>query len=232
LGFICGLFVITLYDPVSAMNNGTSGNDSSNPRHIVLLGASIGEAWNISDVPDRVETTEYTFEYVGEYAADKRRALDSILDRGLQKPDAIIIKQCAAYFPGEPEKLKAYTKSYVEACREEGVVPILATVVPVTRSFPLRIWLLSLFRGKWRYPKGTFEAIITFNDWIRDYAQTQGLAVLDLEAAVRTSETDRHLNGRYAKIDGLHINEKAYRELDEIVIPTVKNVEFQGEKGK
>ena len=50
--------------------------------------------------------------------------------------------------------------------------------------------------------------------------------VLDLEAALRISPSDRHLNGRYARIDGLHINERAYKELDKIVTPAMDRVEF------
>ena len=208
------------------MNGTTSSNESDSPRHIVLLGASVGGAWNISSLPDRTGNSEYTFEYICEYSADKSEKLASILDRGRETPDAIIIKECAAYFPGESEELKTLIRGWVGACQDENVIPLLATVVPVVRSFPMRIFLLSLLHGKWRYPKGTFEAIIKFNDWIKDYAEKEGLVVLDLEAALRTSSSDRHLNGRYARKDGLHINEKAYAELDEIVIPAMGRVEF------
>ena len=208
------------------MDGTTSGDESDSPRHIVLLGASVGEAWNISGLPDRTGNSEYTFEYIGEYSADKSEKLASILERGREKPDVIIIKECAAYFPGGSEKLKPLIRGWVGECRDEGVVPVLATVVPVVRSFSLRIFLLNLLHGKWRYPKGVFEAIIEFNDWVRDYAGEEGLVVLDLEAALRTSSSDRHLNGRFARRDGLHINEKAYVELDGIVIPTMNMVEF------
>lgn len=221
------LFLLSfLSDPVSAMNGNMSGNSSDSARHIVLLGASVGKAWSISGLPDRIGNSEYTFEYAGEYSADKSEKLASILDRGQEKPDAIIIKECAAFFPGASEKLKPLIRDWVGACRDEGVIPVLATVVPVVRSFPLRVFFLNLLHGKWRYPKGVFEAIIEFNDWVRDYAGEEGLVVLDLEAALRTSSCDRHLNGRYARKDGLHINEKAYMELDRIVIPAMNMVEF------
>ena len=221
------LFLLSfLSDPVSGMNGTTSGNESGSPRHIVLLGASVGGAWNISGLSDRMGNSEYTFEYICEYSDDKSEKLASILNRGQEKPAAIIIKECAAYFPGGSVKLKALIRGWVGACRDEDVIPVLATVVPVVRSFPLRIFFLSLLHGKWKYPKGTFEAISEFNDWVRDYAGEEGLVVLDLEAALRTSSCDRHLNGRYAKIDGLHVNEKAYRELDMIVIPAMNKVEF------
>lgn len=208
------------------MNGTTLSSESGRLRHIVLLGASVGEAWNIAGLSDRTGSSEYAFEYAGEYSADKSEKLASILGRGQEEPDAIIIKECAAYFPGESEKLKVLIRGWVGACRDEDVIPVLATVVPVVRSFPLRVFILSLLHGKWRYPKGTFEAIIEFNDWVRDYAEEEDLVVLDLEAALRTSSSDRHLNGRYARKDGLHINEKAYVELDRIVIPAMNRIEF------
>lgn len=216
---------------VGAMDNSASGSERASTRHIVLLGASVGEAWNISEMPNRIKNTDYTFEYVGEYSADKSQQLASILDRGLEKPDVVIIKLCAAYFPGDPDKYKTFIENWIGDCREKGVIPVLATVVPVTKSYPLRIFMLSLLRWKWRYPRGNFEAIIEFNDWIRDYAHSEGLVVLDLEAALRTSQSDRHLNGRYAKADGLHINERAYAELDRIMMQTVKSIEFREGQG-
>ena len=213
------------------MDNDIPGNGSASPRHILLLGASVGEAWRIAGLPERIDAEGFTFEYVGEYSADKSEKLAAILDRGQEKPDVVIIKLCAAYFPGEPEQYKTLIERWIGDCREKGVVPVLATVVPVTRSFPLRIFVLSLLHAKWRYPKGKYEAIIEFNDWIRDHAKGEGLVVLDLEAALRTSQSDRHLNGRYAKADGLHINEKAYAELDKLMLQTVHRIEFKEERG-
>lgn len=208
------------------MNGTTPVGSSESARHIVLLGASVGEAWNIPGLPDRIGSSGYVFEYMGEYSADKSKKLTSILEREQEKPDVIIIKECAAYFPAGSDGLKPLIKGWVGECRDAGVVPVLATVVPVVRSFSLRVFLLNLLHGKWVYPRGTFEAIIEFNDWVREYAREEGLVVLDLEAALRTSPSDRHLNGRYARKDGLHINERAYGELDGIVIPAMDKVQL------
>jgi hypothetical protein len=37
------------------------------------------------------------------------------------------------------------------------------------------------------------QALLQYNDWIRSYAKQEGLTVLDLEKALRTSESDRSL---------------------------------------
>jgi hypothetical protein len=49
----------------------------------------------------------------------------------------------------------------------------------------------------------------------------EGLAVFDLESVLRQNESNRHLKGKFARRDGLHLNARAWRELDKIVIPTL-----------
>ena len=199
---------------------------SEKTRHIVLIGASVGRAWDFAELPRRVGDSRYVFEYVGNYSPNKSDLLKEVLGREENRPDAVILKECAAFFPGSSERMKDYIVEWVGWCREADVIPMVTTVVPVVKSFPLRIFIYNLFHGKWGYPKGTFESIIAFNDWIKEYAAEGGLVVVDLEGAVRTSATDRHLNGRYAFRDGLHLNAKAYRELDKIVIPALSEVKF------
>lgn len=195
-------------------------------RHIVLLGASVGKAWDFPGLPSRVSAGDYTCESVTEYRFNKSDELTAILGRAQDKPDAVIIKECAAFFPGDFSKYQGLVHRWVGECRSAGVVPILATVVPVTRTYALRTFALHLIRGKILYPKGTFEGIIAYNDWVREYAAEEGLALLDLEAAVRVSSRDRHLKESFARRDGLHLNTKAYRELDRIVVPALQRVVY------
>jgi len=209
-----------------AMEDEMTESGSGKTRHIVLIGASVGRAWEIAKLPERIGDDRYEFEYVGNYSPNKSELLKEVLSRRENRPDAVILKECAAFFPGSSEKMREYMVEWVGWCREADVVPMIATVVPVVKSYPLRMFIYNLLHGKWGYPKGVFESVIAFNDWIKEYAAGEGLVVVDLEAAVRTSAADRHLNGRYAFRDGLHLNAKAYRELDIIVIPAVSKVEF------
>lgn len=192
--------------------------------HVVLVGASVGKAWDFPGLPARMGSDDYTFESVTKYRFDKGDEIAAILERTARRPDAVIIKECAAFFPGDLAKYQGLVKRWVGECRKAGVAPVLATVVPVTRTYPLRTFVLHLLRGKWLYPKGTFEGIVAYNDWVREYAASERLALLDLEAAVRVSPANRHLKESFARKDGLHLNEKAYRELDRIVIPGLQRV--------
>jgi len=225
------LFIIlfTLY----AVNKCSSAQETDmipsgtkKPKHIILLGASVGKAWDISELPKRINNYNYAFETVTVYSFDKSKELLEILNRSQNKPEAIIIKECAAYFPGNFEEYKNLIIECVNLCRKNNVVPILATVVPVLKSFPLRSLLINLREKKIRFPFHAFDGIITFNDWIRSYANKEGIVVLDLEEALRISCSDRHLNAKFAKKDGLHLNERGYKELDKIVIPTLNKIEW------
>ncbi len=195
-------------------------------KHVVLLGASVGHAWNIEALPDRVAAAkDYRFEYVGEYAFDKTEALRKILQRKQNKPDAIFIKECAAYFPGDLSQYQELMKGWVKECRQAKVVPIPTTVVPVvsTKNKPIKDRLKDFIKTVLGRPTTAtqLEGIFRYNDWVRVYAAQEGLTVLDLETPLRTSADDRSLRVDLHSGDGLHLNSTAYGLLDTIVVPTL-----------
>jgi len=195
-------------------------------KHVVLLGASVGQAWSIEALPDRVAAAQgYRFEYVGEYAFDKTEALRKILQRKENRPDAILIKECAAYFPGDLRRYQELLKEWVKECRKAKVIPIPTTVVPVisTKNKPMKDRLKDFIKTLLGRPTTAtqLEGIFRYNDWIREYAAQEGLTVLDLEAPLRTSQDDRSLRVDLHSGDGLHLNSTAYEILDTIVVPTL-----------
>lgn len=173
------------------------------PRRVILIGASVGEAWNFPQLPARVKNPAFVLEYVGQYDFDKSEPLRKVLGRTQKKPDAVILKECAAYFPGDLTQYRAQVKQWVAACRKANVKPILATVCPVTQQ------------------GDQLKGLLAYNDWVRNYAASEHLPVLDLEAALRRSPIDRRLDPRYADSDGLHLVQAGYRRLDPIVIPVL-----------
>jgi len=196
-------------------------------KHIVLLGASVGQAWDIEGLPDRVAAAQgYRFEYVGEYAFDKTEALRKILRWKQNKPDAVFIKECAAYFPGDLRQYQELMKKWVNECKLAGVNPILTTVVPVVDSKEKR-WqdqLKDFIKTLLGRPTTATQlaGIYQYNDWVRVYAAQEGLTVLDLEAPLRTSQDDRSLRVDLHSGDGLHLNSKAYEILDAVVVPALE----------
>ncbi len=175
---------------------------------IAFICASVGSAWNINEHFPGLNIAVYE-----EYQFDKGNVIRDLL--GSAKPDIIMIKECAAYFPpGEEgaamEVYRDLVRGWVNLCRGEAVIVVLTTVVPIDPGNPGN-------RG------GQLESILEYNDWIHDYSRSENISVLDLEAAVRASEGNRVLDPVYDCGDGLHLNDRAYSErLDHILIPVLE----------
>lgn len=230
------LILVIGIDPVQGCPDEREKTTSSNPasplKRIILLGASVGRAWNIEGLPERIKNHEYVFEYVhGGSTFDKSEKLKELLRHG-NKPGAIFLKECAAYFPGDLEADKNLMKGWISDCQQMGVVPIPTTVVPVTRLHSLKKFLIDILKRRNPFSFGgpfntrRNRAILEYNDWLRAYCQEKGLAVLDLESAVRYGAKNRYLRESLARIDGLHLNRKAYLRLDQIVLPTLEKVNW------
>ena len=190
-------------------------------KRILLIGASVGDSWNIAKLPERTKLAGYTFESVAEYQFDKSQVVEGVITTG-DKPDFVILKECAAYFPGDLQRYKQFIQGWVATLREHHITPILTTVVPVTTPS-----LLSLSYVKHLVKKVTRNRVpvderlpylLEYNDWVRSYAAQEGLALLDLEAALRNNVQERKLRDDLAAEDGLHLNEQAYRVLDKLVV--------------
>ncbi len=157
--------------------------------------------------------------------------LHLILLRKENRPNAIFIKECAAYFPGDLQSYQRLMETWIKQCREAKVIPIPTTVVPVIRPDSLKIKVKELIKRILGRPTSEtqIKEILRYNDWIKSYARKEGLTVLDLETPLHISDMDRSLRLDLHSGDGLHLNEKAYALLDRIVIPTLDKA-FGGQK--
>ena len=203
-------------------------------KHVILLGASVGHAWDIEKLPHRVNNRDFMFEFAGEYEFDKSKELKKILQRTTDKADAVILKECAAYFPGNFEKQKKLMEEWINKLQEKNIVPIPATVVPVTTpKFLSAAYFKNLLKRYIYKDKIPMEAklkyILEYNDWIKQYSKERGLTVLDLEGALRINDSDRRLRPDLTSGDGLHLNKKAYSIIDNIVVSTLSKA-FEGKR--
>jgi len=190
---------------------------------VVLLGASVGRDWAFSELPGRVGLEGIVCEFVAHYEFDKRPALDALLARTDGCASVIVLKECAAYFPGIPGAQRAIVDDFVGRCRAAGVVPVLATVAPVVldRSWSGRLRdLRAVTRGRPR-PQDRLRALLAFNDALRLIALEERLPLLDLESALRQDAHDRSLRPELTSGDGLHLNAEAYRRLDAAAASTL-----------
>ena len=181
-------------------------------KYVVLVGASVGKAWKFPKLTQRHDIGKHiVLSYRCRYDFDKSSELNNLLNAPFPVY-AIIIKECSAYFPRDLKSSEAKIKTWVDQIRSHNIIPVLATVVPVTME-------------RDSSSPGKFKSLVKFNDFIRDYAAQEGLPLLDLEAALRISDTDRHLRPDYAQPDGTHLVPMAYNAaLDKIAIQLIKQL--------
>jgi hypothetical protein len=192
---------------------------TSKEKRFILVGASVGHAWSFSQWPIRMKQTNIICEMIAAYTFDKTEALEEVFMRPKRKfrltksyflgflkpapkrPDYVIIKECAAYFPGDQEKYKSLVKEWLTLCTQNNIRPVLATVVPITLEHS-------------QNRPGRLEGILAYNDWVRSYAQSNNIPCLDLEVMLRVNDNQRSLRLELTSGDGLHLNQEAYRILD------------------
>jgi len=230
------LIILLAFLSISCKEEKTIMAENNQPKkHVLLLGASVGEAWDFPNLSVRTDNSSYKFEFIAKYEPDKSDILNQAIQRTENKPDVVIIKQCAAYIradvdtydPKHVEGYKQLAQKWVGQLSEKKIVPIIATIVPISEEIPTwnkfkRLVKKYIFRKKIRpfYPNIRLKGISDYNDWVKAYSEKNGLTFLDLEAPLHISDTNRFLKPELTT-DGLHINKNAYQKLDHIVFPAL-----------
>ncbi len=121
-------------------------------------------------------------------------------------PEQVVVKMCAInLLPDAPgvDETRYYFTQMIETIRRQGVKPVLATTVPVTRA--------------WDQAEagGTATAKIrSFNEWVRSYGRAHHDIVLDYASVL--SDDDGYLIDTFSE-DGLHPNESGRRRMLELI---------------
>ena len=105
-------------------------------------------------------------------------------------------------------------KSMVDLARENGVRPILASVLPAA-VYP------------WRPEIQPIEKILALNQWMKEYAATEGLGYLDYYSAM---VNDQHGLKPEFSGDGVHPNEAGYTIMASIVADAIAKSKLQPSK--
>jgi hypothetical protein len=208
--------VVRIICLMGALLYGTMGMASSEnveqPRRVVLVGASIGKAWHFEHLGERVKLPGYRFEYLGVYDFDKGKLVSNLVTNP-DKPDIVLIKECATYFPGDVEQYHLLIKSWVDTLLAAGIRPVIVTTAPVaepTGLLPRAKTLIKRLLGM----QTTHESVMVYNDWLKEYAKNKNIPLFDLEAVLRRSANERWLKPEYDEGDGLHLNAAAYTVMD------------------
>jgi len=127
------------------------------------------------------------------------------------KPKATIIKFCSINIrPHMPlSSLRDGMTIMAELSDSRGIIPIVSTIIP---------------SGKPEAKIGDFsvvDSLSKFNDWVRVFASEKNYPLIDFAKAI--ADDDGFLP-RDCSVDPVHLNEKGYEVLSEVMKPVLSEV--------
>ena len=175
--------------------NGKLGVPVEGETRVVFLGDSITEAWDLSvffkgkPYVNRGISGQTTPQILLRFRQDVI-ALN---------PDTVVILAGTNDIaentgPTSVGAIEDNLKSMVDLARKNGVRPILASVLPAA-TYP------------WRLEIRPIDKILALNQWMKEYAATEGIGYVDYYSAM---VTDRHGLKAELSSDGVHPNEAGY----------------------
>ncbi len=163
------------------------------PLRVVFMGASITHRWNLEAAfPDvHMINRGVGGQLVPHMLARFKR---DVIDL---KPKAAIFKFCSINIRPHTnsQTLRDAMTLMVETARAHDITPIVATIIPA---------------GKPEAHIGEFsvvDSLASFNDWLREFAEQESLAIIDFAAAV---QDDEGYLPRDCSSDPVHVNERGY----------------------
>lgn len=200
--------------------------DANTKPLLVITGASYAADWKQPTLPtytvmNRGKGGEITDQVLARFDRDVVAA----------KPDSVLIwgfinnlhRAPPGGFPATQEKIKNDFREMVTRARSAGITPILATEVTLSEAIGLKNRLAAFvgkLRGKTGYAAKINTPLREVNDWMRAYARTEKLQLLDVEKLFDDGEGYRKTE--YTSDDGTHISEEGYAALTEFAQKTLK----------
>lgn len=180
--------------------------DAQNPS-LVFLGASITAHWDLEKFfPDRPYVNKGID---GQYAGHLLlRFQHDVIDL---HPYGVVIKFCEMNFAHDVpfEITRDNMLMMVTLAKANGIKPIVATVLPVSKAADKK-------EGK----ASINYQVHAFNQWLTAYAKQNQLIVVDFAGAV--SDENGCLRAELA-YDGVHPNAQGYQIMSAVVTETLKN---------
>ena len=120
--------------------------------HVVLVGASIGQDWNLAEFGIRTGERRVTLEAVQAWQFDKSDVVEEVVHRPRlrfrptlsfvrallsprpRRPALVILKECSSYFPSDNLQNMQLLEKWVQAVLSAGIDVMIATTVPVTAT--------------------------------------------------------------------------------------------------
>jgi lysophospholipase L1-like esterase len=193
---------------------------------IIIIGASYAAGLELETLMDRQVINkgvggEQSFESLArfdqEIIAEKPAAvilwgfINDIFRSDREKVDAAL------------ERIKSSYVAMIEKARQNGVTPIVATEVTMSLRPGFKAWVRSLIprmMSKTSYQEYINGHVMRVNQWLKKYADENGILLLDLQAVLAEGGVMRKT--RYAQADGSHISDEGYRRIKEYIRANVR----------
>ena len=195
-----------------------TGELMAESKRIVYIEASPVNNWKLDGFAARTGIERYRFEVLREYDFDKSKLVDRVLAGGAPWPDAVIVQECSAYFPGD---MQAYRRMY------RALLTVIATVVPPARSVSWWQDAKDFIKKRLLGRPGRLEQVVAFNEWLRTVGAELKIPVFDLERLLRVSAEDRYMRAEYSQGDGVHLAPVAYQRLDTELLEFLDRLEWR-----
>jgi lysophospholipase L1-like esterase len=199
---------------------------AAEPAPVVLLGASYMAAWTLQAVGGRrvvnvsipgSQTHEYVARFDADVAALGPRAVViwGIDNDIIRAPQGQTAEAC--------RRVEANLAALIEMARARGIEPILST--DMTLRGPARWYeglaaLAGRLRGKEGYQQRINAHVLRLNERIRELAAATGTRLLDLYPL--TVDHNGRRRREYAKRDGSHLTEAAYKAIEAYAVPRLE----------
>jgi lysophospholipase L1-like esterase len=207
---VVGLLACSISLAQSAMN-----------KHIVIIGASYAAEWETPKLPGYTVTNNGIG---GQESSDLRARFER--DVIALKPNTVmiwghyndIVRASADKMVAAKQKAQDNYRWMTEQARAAGIEVILVTEItipiPDTLKENAMAWVAGLL-GKQDYRSQKNEQIKAVNAWLRDYARSQNIKLLDLETALDSGNGTRKVE--YAREDNSHVSPAGYQAITRYV---------------
>lgn len=219
--FLASLYALAL--SLACAAEAPMNSTAAAKKHLVIIGASYAAEWQNPQIPGYTVTNRGIG---GQESSDLHARFES--DVIALKPDAVmiwghyndIVRASADKTAAAKQKAQDNYRAMTERARAAGIEVILATeiTIPIANTWKEKLMaLVGSALGKQDYRSQKNEQIKAVNVWLRDYARTEKLKLIDLEKALDSGNGTRKVE--YAREDNSHVSPAGYQAITRYVAP-------------
>lgn len=186
---------------------------------LVIIGASYAASWQIEELSGM---SIVNVGIGGNQSFEMSERFDN--DVVTANPERVLIwgfindlfRSDPSQLDATEDRIKRSFKTMVETAKVQDIEVVLGTEVLMREPPGFWNWVAGIvggIMGKTSYQESINRQVSKLNSWLRDYAQSQGIIVLDFETLLSDSDGQRKVE--FATDDGSHLTPSAYAAMTE-----------------